>query len=338
MDVFTPAFRRLESDFLVLADSVWIDDSQLDVYSPLAGEILLRAVSEIEALATELYQRENPNPKPRSKNPKFDLTCLRWLEENWKLHRRDVLVSTPNLYLGNRVLNPLFRCFRRPTSERNTEKKGWRKAKDWWTYSWNPPYQAIKHDRANSYRQGTIRNALEALAAQYLLLVSWLDPSDELRGLGAASAHGMDLTFNSKLFSVRSTGTPKTSITTGVTFDADRKRCVVEIVPNQETFDSGANVIKEINENLRRKTNDIYLSFLTEKTEEIISSLNKTGALSDQLTTELRSRIDRVDKSAITRAALLERSIPPSSFVFTLRLNRNTRVSPAWWCSSGSSP
>ena len=179
-DPFTPVYERIERDFLEHLDHVWATDKQLDVYSPVAADLVLRSVSEIETLAKALYRANCPtNEASEERNPPFDDVCLAWLSEAWNLKTREVSANCSRLHLDDRVLKP----FHKP-------RKG---------YLWNRAYQDLKHDRAEHLSSGSVRNALHALAALNLLLLLWRKPHIE----AMVNLSDLDFGFGSTVFSYK---------------------------------------------------------------------------------------------------------------------------------------
>ena len=50
INLFWPIYRKIEKEVLEIATYVHIDDTQLKVYSIHIGELIVRCVTEIEAI------------------------------------------------------------------------------------------------------------------------------------------------------------------------------------------------------------------------------------------------------------------------------------------------
>ena len=53
--IYWQVYLNLEREFLQLTDTIYVNDTQQDVYSMKIADLLIRTVIEIEALAKELY-------------------------------------------------------------------------------------------------------------------------------------------------------------------------------------------------------------------------------------------------------------------------------------------
>lgn len=168
MNLFSPVYRRLENEIVELSHSIFFDDEQLDTYSLALADIIIRCSVEIEAVAKELYLREggNPNPTDNEGNQRdlyFDTDCMALLVDRWKLDRKALCITNPNMYFGKdaSVIKPLHKSHKRGTSGSK----------------WKRAYQAVKHNRSNSIKLATVTNAINALGALYILNLYYADES-----------------------------------------------------------------------------------------------------------------------------------------------------------------
>ena len=125
-------YKNLEREFQELADTIYINDVQQEVYSMKIADLLIRTVIEIEALAKELYLA-NEGPVLPDEDMYFDTVCMNHLNGLWKLDAKVVQVVSPNVYFDreeNKVLRPLHKAHKRGTSSSD----------------WNKAYQAVKHN------------------------------------------------------------------------------------------------------------------------------------------------------------------------------------------------
>ncbi|MBQ8047219.1 MAG: hypothetical protein IJ196_04765 [Prevotella sp.] len=185
--LFWNAYKRIEKEFLALAEVVHIDDDQLKVYSSKISDLLVRTAIECEALSKELYHA-NGGTKPSGKDLYFDTDCLGLLHDKWKIDQKKIFVTSPFLYLEkeeDRVLTPLHKSFKRGTS----------------SSKWQIAYQAVKHDRANNLKKGTIDNLLQAMGALYILNIYYRDAN--YTPVADKDASNIDWSLGSELFAVK---------------------------------------------------------------------------------------------------------------------------------------
>ena len=108
-NLYWSVYRNLEREFINLSSLIHINDEQLQIYSIKITELLIRSVVEVESISKELYFL-NGGPKPDDKDLFFDTDCLELLEQKWKLSKKEIYVSSPNLHLDaieNKILTPL---------------------------------------------------------------------------------------------------------------------------------------------------------------------------------------------------------------------------------------
>lgn len=169
-DLFWQTYLSLEKEIIEVSRFIFITDEitvrnkgvettqpydiQLNTFSPHIADLLVRCCVQIEAISKELYH-DNGGAKPRGdKNLFFDEDCLKLIDQKWATHNKRVLVVAPYFNLTkdeNKVLRPL----------KEAHKRGG-------TF-WERAYQAVKHDRYASMKDGTIKAVLHALSALYLL-------------------------------------------------------------------------------------------------------------------------------------------------------------------------
>ena len=122
-------YLNLEKEFLRLADTIYVNDNQQEVYSMKIADLLIRTVIEIESLAKELYLN-NGGPVVPDEEMFFDTVCIKHLDNLWNLDKKLVLVVSPSIYFDkdeNKVLTPLHKATKRGSSSAD----------------WNKAYQAI---------------------------------------------------------------------------------------------------------------------------------------------------------------------------------------------------
>ncbi len=55
IQLYWQVYKNLEREFQSLAETIYIDDRQQEVYSMKIADLLIRTVIEIESLSKELY-------------------------------------------------------------------------------------------------------------------------------------------------------------------------------------------------------------------------------------------------------------------------------------------
>ena len=124
LNLFWPVYKNLEKEFLQLADFIHFADDQTKVYSMHIADLIVRCSIEIEAISKELYLKLGGNPSTVDDNGNkrdlyFDTDCLDLLEKQWKLSKKQVIVSAATFYFSaetNRILVPLHKANKRGTS------------------------------------------------------------------------------------------------------------------------------------------------------------------------------------------------------------------------------
>ena len=165
INLFWPIYRKIEKEVLEIATYIHIDDGQLKVYSIHIGELIVRCVTEIEAISKRLYEIFGGNMEPiddagKKRSLYFDTDCLALIENSWKLSTKEIVIENEHFYIENeenKTLIPLKKAHIRSGA------------------SWNKVYQTIKHNRFYSLKQATIKNLLDALGALYILNIYYKD-------------------------------------------------------------------------------------------------------------------------------------------------------------------
>lgn len=185
-NLYWPVYLNLEKEFLHLAESIHIDDSQINVYSVRIAELLIRTVVEFESLAKSLYF-SNGGAKADDNDLYFDTDCMAYLVNIWDIDKKVVMVSSPVLFFEkeeNIILTPLHK-----TNKRGTSSADWCKA-----------YQAVKHNRVKDLQKGNIKNLIRALAALYILNLYYRD--EKVSFIIPGKEPLLDFSFGSQIFSV----------------------------------------------------------------------------------------------------------------------------------------
>ena len=196
-EAYWNSYRLLESQLLRLSHSICFDDTQVNVYSSELADIINSACIKIESLAKDIYEdhiwpfQEDVDVVPPSftgknfktedwtrKKWKFDYNCLVEIDNRFALSKKRIELKTEKFHF--RKYGSTLIPFGRVSS---TDALGgyWEHSdRDRWhidlhkiqAVDWLKSYQAIKHNYIQSIQEhGTVRNAIMALAAFYLLAV-----------------------------------------------------------------------------------------------------------------------------------------------------------------------
>ena len=189
MNLYWPVYKRIEEEVLALADTIHFSDDQLSVYSVKIADLIIRCAIEIESISKDLYCQldGDMNPKDNDGNNRdlyFDTDCIKLINEKWYLDKKGLSINASNMYFNNSFeLYPLNRANRRGSSGPK----------------WKRAYQALKHDRYKSLKQGNILNLLNALGALYILNIYYADESYDAGLLGIIPLQ-LESTYSSKVF------------------------------------------------------------------------------------------------------------------------------------------
>ena len=200
-DIFWQTYLSLEKEFINVSNFIFITDeitthehgkeitqpcnSQLETFSPYIADLLIRCCVQIEAISKELYYDNGGTKQRGDKNLFFDEDCLKLIDIKWAIHDKRVLVIAPFFNLTkeeNRILRPLKNAHKRAGT------------------FWEKAYQAVKHDRFASLKDGNIKALLHSMAALYLLNLyyrndSWIIKYQELSKT--------DFSMGSSIFAVK---------------------------------------------------------------------------------------------------------------------------------------
>lgn len=225
-EAYWNSYRLLESQLLRLSHSICFDDTQINVYSSELADIINSACIKIESLAKDIYEdhiwpfQEDADVVPpsftgKSFKPekwtrekwKFDYNCLVEIDCKYALSKKQIQLKSEKFHFhkyGSTII-PFGRVSSSDTlggywehSDRDTWHTDLHKIQ---AVDWLKSYQEIKHNYIRSISEhGTVKNAIMALAAFYLLTVfhSCL-PSRQFDIEDRGGQHYLD--FGSELFS-----------------------------------------------------------------------------------------------------------------------------------------
>lgn len=183
-DYFWQIYLELEKETLEICKSIYIDDTQENVYSPKNADLILRINVVIESIAKELFLKEGGVRPDEDVDFFYDTVCIKFLEDKWTLSKKKIRIINTNIDLSEpkRILTPLNKASGRGTSGPK----------------WKRDYQAIKHDRFNSIKKATVKNVLDSLAALFILNLYNRNLSLKLDNV--LSKQNIDLSMGSNLF------------------------------------------------------------------------------------------------------------------------------------------
>lgn len=187
VNLYWPAYKRLENEIVSMTSDIKFDDDQISVYSDKFLEILIRTSIEIEAISKELYLNSGGKEIEPESEMFFDTVCLQFLEEQWNLSKKIVLVNGVVFSFEkeeNKILTPL----------KKANKRGSSGAK------WKQAYQAVKHNRSKNYKLGNMKNCIAALAALYILNIYYKD--EIFQFADSKDVNNFDQTQGSTIFSI----------------------------------------------------------------------------------------------------------------------------------------
>lgn len=186
-NLFWPIYKNLENELMSMTYQIHFDDQQLDVYSEKFIDLLLRTSIEIETLSKQLYLDNGGESVEPESEMFFDTVCLKYLDEKWKLSKKQVTITGLNFFFENkenRVLIPLHKAHKRGTSGSR----------------WKQAYQAVKHNRNKNYHLGNMKNCIVAMAALYVLNLYYKEKDTKLLCGSFRSRLSIDENFGSQIF------------------------------------------------------------------------------------------------------------------------------------------
>lgn len=185
MNIYWPIYLNIESEINKLMYAIHMDDSHLNVHSSIISDLILRCCAEIESLAKELYKN---NGGPKKSGIKYDYDALKFLDDNWMISKKKVLISSINCFFSKVELTP----FAKDTPKTDSPGK--------LTYMWNNAYQNLKHDRRNGLQYGNVAALFSAVAALYTLNLYYKD--ETFNGGTWRETIKVDLSMGSTVFSI----------------------------------------------------------------------------------------------------------------------------------------
>ena len=276
---FWPVYKNFEEETIELTKFINFSDDQLKVYSMHIADLIMRIVVEIEALSKELYRTNNgPDVFDDNNNKRelfFDTDCIGYLNSNWGICNREIIVSCANFNFTNqeyKILKPL----------KNANKRGTSSAK------WNKAYQAVKHDRRKNLFKGNIENLISGLGALYILNLYYRNDNLFFRNDNSIKS-SFDNRFGSDIFAATFADASKASVNTDNSDNSINKEeraklattlCVIKYTDDsweemhKELFEYNHKIINELIQEpqFKQKLNE-RVGNLTNQTSKIIKSI-----------------------------------------------------------------
>ncbi|CAN0599147.1 unnamed protein product, partial [Ectocarpus sp. 12 AP-2014] len=265
-------YRNLEREFVSLSNLIHINDEQLKIYSIKIAELLIRTVVEVESISKELYFL-NGGDKDDDKDLFFDTDCIQLLEDNWKLSKKVIFVSSPNLYFDiddNKILTPLKKA-----NKRGSSSSDWLKA-----------YQAVKHNRGKNLKKGNLKHLIRALGGLYILNIYYRDTFFQLEKDGTGT--NFDSSLGSELFSVKVHVSQSISIDKDYTIKPNYDECIYLLKATDKTREDVQKAIKDIN----TKTNERIKENLNQELQERLTNLE--SSTKEDVEKNLKDVIDKI--------------------------------------------
>ena len=250
--LFWQTYLNLEKEFLDVAKYIYITDesisysknrlikshckTQLETFSPLIADLLIRTCIEIEAISKELYYDFGGEKSRGGKDIFFDEDCLKLIDIKCQTHKEVVMVSCSAFNL-TKDENVCFKPLREAHKRQGT--------------NWEKAYQAVKHDRYASISQGTVKNLLHAMGALYLLNIYLRKPKLTSKYLEVSN---LDFSLGSSIFSVK----------------RPNDKYVISIINNQDIAD----VLQSDDSPFILKYTDFYYKQVLEANKTMLDEMN----------------------------------------------------------------
>lgn len=249
-NLFWHVYQNLEKELLEIADTIFIVDNQLDVYSMRIADLLVRTCVEIESISKELYFA-NGGPIPREKHPYFDKDCLGYLNDQWLLSKKKVYLSCASFFIKDTKILEMI-----PLEKGHHFKKDLAK--------WMDAYHAVKHDRMENLDQGCLRNLIPAMAALYLLNIYLKDQVVSLEK--DINGDNYDWSLGSKVFSIKCHRADE-RVEKGATYlkREDFEECVYLSKQTDKSHDYAMSQFNMINDKIAQRSQEQIPNVILEK-------------------------------------------------------------------------
>lgn len=172
--IYFQIYQKIEEEVLELSSAIHFVDENLDVYSIKIADLIVRISIEIESLAKDIVTLE-------TKKEMSVGDSIKWLNKNWDLPKKKVIINSPYFYFGENIMN--FQPFNYKNKDQN----------DYYS-----TYNSIKHHRNECLHKATLYILIRALGALYVLNMNYKKDEiylgDDIRGAN------MDKSGGSKIF------------------------------------------------------------------------------------------------------------------------------------------
>lgn len=197
LNLYWSIYKNLENEILDLVNNVHFTDDQRGVYSIRIADLIIRASTELESLAKDIYRREV------STEPLKSGDCFIWLKDHWQITKKEVAITTPYSYFVQSYKPTLVPFDYNPTDDEDNIDYSERR-------NFYSAYNSIKHDRVKNIKKANINILIRVMAALYLLNVYFKNQTLPVENIGF-NGESIDelLGLESNLFSVRVFYTPR---------------------------------------------------------------------------------------------------------------------------------
>ena len=198
-NLFFETYLNFEDELLKLTNFIYINDVQLNTFSSLIGELIIRIYVEIEALSKEIRKElDFPNDKNKAnKQRSFDVDCLAAMNKHYNnFYNKTIYIKNSYFEIENKELKPFEEIDRsvlrigydtiQPKS--NRAKKA---------------YELIKHNKYINLDKGNIENLINALGTLYLLNVYYKFIISKIFSISYKELNSFDFSFGSKIFTIK---------------------------------------------------------------------------------------------------------------------------------------
>ena len=182
MNLYWPVYKTIEKEVISLSGIIHFSDDQLQVYSSYIADLIVRCAVEIESISKAMYHQLG-GLDPEDRELYFDTDCLKLLNDSWKLDKKIITITAPSMYFHEKKLRPLNKSGKRGSSGAK----------------WKRAYQALKHDRYDSLKQGNVENLLNALSALFILNIYYADDNYDAGVIGFGALN-LESQYKSEIF------------------------------------------------------------------------------------------------------------------------------------------
>jgi hypothetical protein len=158
------AYRSIEEDMLRVAEDIPLETRQYNVYSFKLADIIVRSCSHIDSLFKDILRNQDLSSHPNQQKIAESRAILTGKERGMLTIKDYIEIFADYLNLASVEVIIRRNGEQRSPFERFKEPKPDDKIPPWWD-----AYNALKHDFYSEVEEGNLGNALESLAALFVL-------------------------------------------------------------------------------------------------------------------------------------------------------------------------